>query len=377
MSQRRHPVLLGASIDALGIARMPKILWDAGASVTLVGPRGFAVNRSRYIAKHEVSERGPVAVAGAMRKILARSGASFDRVIFGDEPLLWAAADSPERGWLKGIFPVPLEGRFKALLDSKTEFLEASRVAGLPVPRFEVRPRSGDMRSAAAALGYPLYIKIERGLAGSGLSFVRSEQEFNEARGRFEGAGVLMLQRPVTGRSGSISVFYRKGVPLCWFGYLMKETWPNRFSSASTIEIFDHPDIELLTTGVGNLTQFDGFGGIDWVHDEASNRLVLLEFNPRPTPVFYQGPKAGVDFSRALKESWDGNGRPQKPTKSGAVVTLFPQNFYRAVDDRNLVSGLRTFADAPWDDPGLLVAKLRRVVTHFIVGPVRRALGRG
>ena len=146
----------------------------------------------------------------------------------------------------------------------------------------------------------------------------------------------------------------------------MKESWPNRFSAACTIEIFDHPDIEALAHGIGKMTTFHGFAGIDWVLDRRNNRLTLLELNPRPTPVFYEGRAAGVDFSDALRRMWAGERTVQKPRFSGATISLFPQNLFRSIDDFKPLGFVRTLKDASWDEPGVTLAHLRRVATHYV-----------
>lgn len=363
---KRWNVLLAASLDAIGTSRMPKLLDQAGFDVTLLAPHGNVTHQSKYVANHVFADGPPSVVAEALRCHLAAQPGAYDWILLSDEPVLWAAAGLSDRAWPTEWFPVSLDSRVVKLLTSKIEFLLESRTSGLPTPKFAICRNGTDVIRAASEIGYPVYIKAEQGLAASGLQFATSIEALHSALGRFPADAQLLVQESIAGRSGSISVLYDHGHPVCWFGYLMKETWPNRFSAACRIEIFGHPDIELLVRGVGRMTGFNGFGGIDWVHNPHDNRLALLEFNPRPTPVFYQGPMAGVDFSTALRDLWSGDKKPHKPHLSGESAFLFPQNLFRAIDDRSPLTFLRTLGDAPGDDPRLVLAHMRRVVTHYV-----------
>ncbi len=360
-------VLLAASLDAVGTSRLPKLLNRAGFNVTLLAPRGNVTHHSRYVAIHVFTGEGaPGVVAAELRRHLETKPDGYDWVILSDEPVLWAAAELSNRAWLTKWFPVPFDPMVVELLTSKIKFLLASRALGLPTPLFATCRNGPDVIRVASDIGYPVFIKAEQGLAGSGLRFATSLEDLRSQLSVFPANAELLVQQNIAGRSGSISVLFDHGRPVCWFGYLMTETWPNRFSAACKIEIFDHPDIALLATGIGQMTGFNGFAGIDWVHNPRDNRLSLLEFNPRPTPVFYQGPMAGIDFSAALRDVWSGNKKPQMPRLSGGCALLFPQNLFRSIDDHRPVTFLRTLGDASWDDPRLTLAHIRRVATHYL-----------
>jgi hypothetical protein len=95
--------------------------------------------------------------------------------------------------------------------------------------------------------------------------------------------------------------------------------------------LFPHPDAGPLLNAVGRLTEFTGLAGIDFIWERDTDRLLLLEFNPRPTPVYYLGHRAGVDFARALREMASGPATIQAPNLSSKVIDLFPQMLYYSV----------------------------------------------
>jgi len=54
-----HNVLLGISIDSIGVARLPKVLAAAGCDVTIISGRGLAVTASRHAGRHIATGQSP------------------------------------------------------------------------------------------------------------------------------------------------------------------------------------------------------------------------------------------------------------------------------------------------------------------------------
>ncbi len=363
-------VLLLLSIDGTGATRLPQLLSKAGFRVILLAPGRMAAHRSRYVSEHMYAPNSPANVISVAKEIVGAKPKEYDFVLFGDEPVLWAAVDDP--GVLADRLPFPNTPDLVEVLTSKNRFLVESRAHGLTVPRFEISNDVNEVPAIAERVGFPLVVKRTRGLAGSGLIFAVDRASL-EAQINYQDEDMsFAVQEAIPGPCGSTSVLYDHGRPVCWFSYFMRRTWPNRFASACVAEIYDHADVELLARGIGEITTFDGLGGIDWIQDERTGRLVMLEFNPRPTPVYHLGPHAGVDFARAIADWRSGTASSQRPERNGKWVQLFPQNLYRATDDRDGIEFLRSFGDAPWGDPALMLAHLRRFATHYLPQNVRQ-----
>jgi predicted ATP-grasp superfamily ATP-dependent carboligase len=373
-SETARRVLLVASIDAIGIARLPSLFAAAGFRVVLLGPPHTAVSKSKFIAERIPCARGVDATVAALREHLGTHRSRYHSVVIADEPSLLAASEGDSPEWLKDWFPVPVAGPYLARIRSKVCFLRDSREAGLPVMQFEVCSDEPQLRAAVKRIGFPLFIKSSTGFAGAGLLFARTPADLESQLHKVTFDEPVLVQEEIVGETGSIPVLYDRGRPICWFAYRMKLTWPTRFSSACTVAISANDEIEGLVRGVGELTQFNGLCGLDWMWDRRSRRIVLLEFNPRPLPTAYLGPCAGVDFSRALQNADSPESVVQKPTRSGAAVDLFPQALYYGLQHREPRRILRAFSDAPWNDPLLTAAHLRRFITHHIPVGFKQAL---
>ena len=138
-------------------------------------------------------------------------------------------------------------------------------------------------------------------------------------------------------------------------------------ASSSARELMQHPDIEAMLSGVGKITGFHGFAGVDWIHEP--HHLYLLEINPRPTPTYHLDRYFGVSFSQSFKQLLSGqpNITPPKPVRQPAsLIRLFPQSLFWAISELDWRSFFICWNDAPWNDPVLLGAYLRRVLTHFL-----------
>ena len=118
---------------------------------------------------------------------------------------------------------------------------------------------------------------------------------------------------------------------------------------------------------VGSRFGLSGFISLDLFCQADTDDPVIIEANPRPVAQLLLGRRVGVDMSRALRDvmSGDFDGQPRL-SRDGGPVPLFPNELERLRARHGNVGGtLRwlkrpgTFADVPWNDPGLLRHILR------------------
>ncbi|MCX7098247.1 MAG: ATP-grasp domain-containing protein [Methylococcales bacterium] len=363
-------VLLIAGIDALGLARFPFLLHKAGCKVTVLAPPGLAITCSRYVDKHLPTSTEPKARALLIIELLSQQP-SYDMVIVGDEPSLIALSEFAGDGCLDGWFPVDHRSSSQVqVILSKWDFQQAAIKAGLYTPLAKMCGDWQAVTAATADIGYPIMLKSFSGLSGSGVRKVNNDQELKAA---YDDLAVspqpVLVQRFYEGKLGSTDVLFDHGVPLCWHSSYSLHCWPTPLAASSARELTDHADVAAMVAGVGKMTGFHGFAGIDWIHDTKTNHLYALELNPRVTPSYHLGHYAGVDFSHSLQQLLAGKPMTTEPKpipQSGVVVNLFPQSLFWAFSHCNGYSFFHCWLDAPWHDPLLMLAYLRRVLTHYL-----------
>ncbi len=364
-------VLVAVNIDVTSIGQIPRLLKKAGCRVSLIARKGLAVQRSRYVDRHIQWPRGAGSLVEALRIHLDQVEQPYRWVVIGDESLLWELVDEGDKSWMEGWFPFSLDSAESANSYSNLALMKDAARTGYTVPPFCISNDIDEARSGAIDVGYPVVLKADRGASSSGVRSAQNEDDL--ARGwqeMFDGQP-LMVQKMVEGDVGETSILLDHGKPLCWFSMYCRKPWPNSFAASSERQLMAHRDIERLVYGIGDLTRFNGLCGIDWIHDLEKDLMTIIEFNPRPTPGVYLSDRmdTGVSMDRAIKGWLSGDPHVQRPHKNltGKVtVPVFPQGLFRAMADRRPLDFLRSFGAAPWDDPLLLAAQLRRFASHYL-----------
>lgn len=74
-----------------------------------------------------------------------------------------------------------------------------------------------------------------------------------------------------------------------------------------------------------------------------------------------------MDFARALRTILAGQPEEQRPIGGRQdVVWMFPQSLNWALDHRDTRGIFQALKDAPFDDPALAAAAMRRALTHYL-----------
>jgi len=374
--EKKFDVLLIVKLDAVGVSRLPQTLHRAGCRVTLFAPPGLAVGRSRFIDRHIPASAAGHVLIGQLEAHLAERRSDYQWIIVGDESLIHELARHRGEAWLDGWFPVDHRSPAIDFITSKFDFLQAASDAGLRVPSFEICHAVAEAEQAAERFGYPVVLKLSKGLAGSGVRLAQDRQDLVSQFEEIVVGQAVAIQRFAAGTLGTTEILFDRGRPVCWASYYNLQCWPTDLSASCVRQVMDHRDIEPLITRIGSLVGFHGLGGVDWIHDPASDSLSLIEFNPRPTPAYHSGHLAGVNFSAAVRAMLSGTPLIRhsawEQARRSRKIFMFPQSIYRAVDDRDLLMLMRVCADLPWSDPPLLAAHLRRVGSHYLPPRLRR-----
>lgn len=368
----KYEVLLIAGIDSLGLARFPHLLHSAGCRVTLLAPPGLAIIKSRYVSHHIPTAYDPQARAMHLKELVQLQQQSFTTIIVGDEATLTALMEYRGEEWLDPWFPVNHRSKASYLILSKLAFQQAAIDEGLRMPISSLCQGWTEVEAAVNNSGYPVILKAAQSLSGSGVRKVHNFKELELAYDQLASSGQeLLVQHFYDGPIGSTDVLFNHGEPICWQSAYALRCWPTPLSSSSARQLMDHPDIEFINKGVGKITGFNGFAGIDWIHDLKSDQIYLLEINPRPTPSLRLDRFSGISFSQSLNQLLSGNPKISQPKPKQLLTSsplgLFPQMLYWAIDEHSWQSfAICCWNDAPWHDPQLLIAYLRRVASHYI-----------
>lgn len=367
-----------AEEDLTGLARLPRVLRRAGCRVSLIAGRNMLVSKTRFVDHHIASPGKLYELVETLKKHLNENPNFYKWVILADETVIRELSKNPAEEWLKTCFPVEPGSSAMRLINSKTDFNQAAQEMGLPVPYFKPCLSLESAESVAEKIGYPVILKDPYGSCGLGVRVVPAASELAYAYQLFsDSKNPIVVQEFVSGKVGSTDVLYNHGKPVCWISTYSKKTLPKIIGMSCVREVMDHPEIENLLGGVGELTGFHGLGGVDWIHVAETNELKLVELNPRPTPGYHFGYRVGVDFSLAIREMLDGSSsiqRPQQPDHgSRTTIYMFPQDVYRIITDHTLFSllrwlpGLPSSRDLPLDDPYLLLTNLWRLSMRFLI----------
>ncbi len=358
----RHEVLLACASDWASPARLPRVLAAAGARVHVLSPPGHAVTATRFVDRVLEAPRALEAYVDALRDAVWAHRYAW--VLIADDPLLVALRARAARGerWVRDLLPIAGDHPWAAIVASKTAFAELGTAAGLPVPPSRTCVSLADAQRAAGELGVPFMLKQSSGFAGLGVRLVVDRADVARAWGELAPAEPVVAQRYVDGPVGNTIFLMDRGRPICWMSAYKARTFQGPFGPSSARRFMVHDDIAPLVRRIGALTRYHGFGAVDWIHG-ADDRLHAIELNTRPVPTIHMGPRAGVDFARAVRELLEGTATvqvPPPPPPDAPVHAMFPEDIYRLAHDRRLDAPAWS-ADVPWTDPRLLLYHLR----HF------------
>jgi hypothetical protein len=368
-------VLVAHSASWIGVARLPLLLRAAGATVTIMCPEASYLGETRH-ADHRIT--APAAVdefAIELRALLHRR--DYTWVILADDPLITAFARYADDPVVARALPVTSPAAL-AMMSSKIAFLAACKRHALPLAPSETVRTLDEARAAAAAIGYPVMLKLDHGSGGIGVKRIDDPEQLAREFTAFARDEDLTVEGFAEGRMAGTEVLYDRGVPLCWSWYYKEKIWPGEFGPSSVRRFTTHPQVGAIAERLGAITGFHGFAVLCFVDDTAHDRIVLLEMNFRPGPGMHvRGPVREMfgGAARAMLAGAPYEGR-QTPGAIEHAVHLFPQDLYRAIGQRDcrgmldlLAGGI--FQDLPFDDPRLLSAHLRSA-TRSGIAAIRR-----
>jgi len=243
---------------------------------------GPYLHLSSHLDERIKGYRDPKRAAAELLKLLEHR--HFDWVIVADDDLLRALLETSDRAKLAPWFPFDPFGDAGRLLTSKFGFAAEAARAGIPAPESTLAESVPIVAAYASVFGYPVVLKGDRGFAGLEVDVVWDEETLRvKSAVHLARYGRVLVQRFVPGVSASACVLYQRGALAAYKAYRSECCYPTPTSASTVHDYFSHPALESIVRTVGTVTGFHGLLGIDFMHDEKTDRLYAIEINPRPT----------------------------------------------------------------------------------------------
>ena len=277
----RVAVLMG------GTSSEREVSLDSGRNV-------LAALQARGVDAHAV-DGIPALAAALMQHRSGHAGvdrAGFDRVF----NILHGNKGGGEDGVLQGMleaFGVPYTGSNvlgSALTMDKIRTKQVWQSVGLPTPRYVRLQPGDDVHAAARELGLPVFIKPSCEGSSVGVSRVLEDSDLDgaiELAARYPGE--LLMEQLVVGDELTVPVLGRDALPSIrivprgeWYDYHAKYVAEDTQYLCPGLEGAEETSIRRLALAAFTAAGCDGWGRVDFMRDNATGELLLLEINTAP-----------------------------------------------------------------------------------------------
>jgi predicted ATP-grasp superfamily ATP-dependent carboligase len=344
LSQPAPRLLIVGSVSWEGLSRAPYLYSQAGWVVDAFTPPNSFLAQSSFISEIHAAAETPSELVEQLKSFLESHSHEYERILLGDDPLIWQLASRRDEPWARALFPCTPSDEVIDFMIYKTKFVLGCQREDIPLPRSFVCTTEEQITHAVSEVGFPLILKRDQGHSGEGVRIVNSAHELDGMRL----PPPVLVQQFIKGQICSAAALYRKGVLLGFYSYFRSRTW-GPLGSSTAIKFHVFPGLAEVISRLGRISQFDGLCGIDFMLEESTSRIYILEQNFRPTLTMLLGPKVGVDLV-ALLRNWNGSsGIPvlQRPVAE-TDVPLFPADIVRAISHHDLPILLRWLVDPRW-----------------------------
>jgi predicted ATP-grasp superfamily ATP-dependent carboligase len=255
------------------------LLTRTGFTVDVISTSSL-FKRSRSVRHYILAKENDVLLKVASEKAKKK----YSLVVIGDDPALGKILDSDLCIDEKlALLPVTSKEHFKHVF-SKIGLSQTLRESGLFTPDFRVAYDEHELKTAAAELGYPLFVKLDSSSGGVGIFESSSSDDLEKVVSRVKAYPVL-LQEKIQGIEVSMEAFYQNG-KLIHFAYSTQEkykyqfgpTLVRRYVQLSSLDqrVFD--DLGLLGSTLGA----HGFVNISSIRSDVDGNLYFFEADMRP-----------------------------------------------------------------------------------------------
>ena len=382
-------LFVGMDIERYGAARLVKPLAAAGFGLAALCPDDHPVAHSSHLARHfplrdiHSSQAIGSRLAEAMRAWQPRL------IIPCGEPCIAALQAFVRAGEAGASGPLTPEmlatitaslgkpDQFDAML-LKGDTLKLARSLGVRVPAGATVATVDEALTVAERIGFPVYVKKSFSWGGNGVISCRDAnavaQAVNSAApARYRSGWFTLLRRAVhrnwipkpfdveiqkaiSGTPAMFTAVALNGRMLAGFAGTAQQTSSVKGPS-SVAWIGQNAQMEEAARAMIGALGATGFIGFDFMIDDATGDVLLLECNPRPTPTSHLGSRIGIDLCAALAAALMGGTYRCAAAPKEDVIALFPNEWLRHPEG---IWQAGQHVDIPYDDPKLLKLMVNR-----------------
>lgn len=392
----------------ISLARVPKILQEAGFEVAVLCPPDSYLAHTRYVNQRfllETRDPGPKLLQALIQAVEAW------------QPVLVIPGDDPTVQFLQQVVRITRAGKLTTVPDRVLQAIESSlchpdyydaatnksvtqQVAiqlGVRVPGQQQIEQSQDALDFAQTHGYPVVVKKAFSYAGHGVRICETEAQLVETLHQFlpqlnhqrspeTRTGLktrlrraliknplaiaeptpdlaLSIQQYIRGTAAMYCFLAKAGKLLGGYAALKKVVHPAPTGPSSIVQFIDHPEMATVATILAAQFEYTGFGSFEFIVEEGTGDAYFLECNPRPTTIVHLGDLVGNNLCKVLYDSLRGE-LPTAPIlapNTDLMVAMFPKEWQRDPNSQFLRS---LYHDVPWDDPELIAAYIKYPQTH-------------
>lgn len=264
-----------------------------------------------------------------------------------------------------------------AILTSRTDFLAVAQSAGVSAMPTEKLPDERALHQWLAANPLPAVLKADGTSGGEGVKIVRTKKQavkawrtlhapldLMRAVKKFSVEGdphhivpwimrherTVSIQKYIYGHDSNIAVAAWKGELLGAVSIDVLRTWRPK-GPAALIELAQDDQMLNAARILVRELNLSGLCGFDFVTEDATGKVHLIEINPRATPTCHLPHGVPRDLIPSLVSVLGNQPLPnQKISRKRHIIALFPLAWKSGISRELLASAHH---DIPWEEPRL------------------------
>lgn len=205
-----------------------------------------------------------------------------------------------------------------------------ARTIGIPTPQPTFRPNSyAALREAIAGVDFPTVVKLRKACNANGQQFVRDPRDLPAVcdrlieRYHLSETELPVIQRYITGPLISTVNLAQDGEVRGQVVFKALRVYPRTGGTSSLREVIRHDMAASYDRTLIAHLNWTGFFSVDYMCDEATGQLHLIDINPRLAPGVIFGHYAGTDLLGAYVDML--LGRPMReiaPPREGIMAKM-------------------------------------------------------